>query len=68
MPLQTVNGETTAWVDGQEVKVRSSALATLEAGVYRVVLELPEDLEPGMHEVRIAVDGVESNTITFVSQ
>lgn len=68
MPLQTVNGETKAWVDGQEVKVRSSALATLEAGVYRVVLELPEDLEPGMHEVRIAVDGVESNTITFVSQ
>ena len=68
MPLQTVNGETRAWVDGQEVKVRSSALATLEAGVYRVVLELPEDLEPGMHEVRIAVDGVESNTITFASE
>ena len=68
LPLQTVDGETRAWVDGREVLVRSSALAVYEAGVYRVVLQLPDDLEAGTHEVRIAVDGVESNTVVFDSE
>ncbi len=62
---QAVVGTTEAWVDGDSVRVELSALAAFQAGVYRVVVRLPEDLEPGEHEVRIAVDGVFSNAVSF---
>lgn len=68
LPPQEVAGATTAWVDDQEVEVRSSKLASFEAGVYVVVMELPEDLALGMHQVKIAVDDVESNSVSFESQ
>ena len=68
LPPQSVDGETKAWVGDREVTVRSSALASLEAGVYKVVVELPADLEPGTHDFKIAVDGVVSNTVTFESE
>ncbi len=67
LPLQSVDGETKAWVGDQEVTVRSSALASFEAGVYKVVVELPDDLEAGTHDFKIAVDDVESNTVNFES-
>ena len=67
-PFQRVVGETRAWVDDREVNVRFSGLVSFEAGIYDVVLDLPEDLEPGAHSVRIAVDGVESNTVPFESE
>ena len=68
LPPQSVDGETKAWVGSQELTVRSSALALFEAGVYKVVVELPDDLEAGMQELKIAIDGVESNTVTFESE
>lgn len=67
-PSQSVNGETTAFVDGEAVTVKSSTLTPFEAGVYRVIIELPDDLQPGTHELRIAVSGIESNAVEFVSQ
>lgn len=65
LPPQIVDGETEAWVGDAEVTVRSSVLASFEAGVYKVVVVLPADLEPGTHDFKIAVDGVESNTVSF---
>ena len=46
-PLQRVVGETEAWVDDQPVRVQFSLLATFEAGVYVVVLDLPDYLRCG---------------------
>ena len=67
-PFQRVVGETRAWVDDRELNVSFSGLVSFEAGLYAVVLDLPEDLEPGAHSVRITVDGVESNTVPFESE
>lgn len=64
---QAVVGTTEAWIDGASVRVELSALAAFQAGVYRVVVRLPEDLEPGEHQVRIVVDGVDSNAVAFRS-
>ena len=68
MPPQLVLGETTAHVDGQEVSVSSSKLSSSEAGVYEVVITLPDGLEPGAHTLTVAVDGVESNEVEFASE
>ena len=68
MPRQNVVAETEAWVDEQPVEVTMSALASFEAGVYVVTLDLPADLEPGDHTVKIAVGGHESNSVAFVSE
>ena len=68
MPPQLVVGETQAWVDDQPVEVTFSGLASFEAGVYVVTLDLPEDLEAGEHEVKIAVCEQESNTVSFESE
>ncbi len=67
LPPNRVVGTTTAWVDGQRVDVASAALATFEAGIYEVVLELPGTLVPGTHKLKIAVNGVESNEVEFES-
>ena len=67
-PVQRVEGEVEAWVDDVAADVSFSILATFEAGVYVVALELPDDLAAGEHTVRIAVDGMESNVVRFVSQ
>ena len=67
VPVQHVKAETTAWVDDEEVDVVSSVLAPLEAGIYRVVIRLPDDLSVGEHQVKIAADGVESNSVAFTS-
>ena len=67
-PPQQVMAETTAWVDEQEANVTFSGLSEFEAGIYVVRLDLPSDLEPGDHSVRIAVDGAESNTVPFKSK
>lgn len=68
MPRQNVVAETEAWVDEQPVEVTMSALASFEAGVYVVTLDLPADLEPGDHTVKIAVGGHESNSVAFESE
>lgn len=68
MPRQNVVAETEAWVDEQPVEVTMSALASFEAGVYVVTLDLPADLEPGDHKVKIAVGGHESNSVAFESE
>ncbi len=68
MPRQNVVAETEAWVDEQPVEVTMSALASFEAGVYVVTLDLPADLEPGDHTVKIAVGGHQSNSVAFVSE
>ena len=67
-PLQRVVAATEAWVDEKPVKVTSSALASFEAGVYVVTLDLPEDLQPGDHEVKIAAGGHASNAVAFESE
>lgn len=67
-PLQEVRGRTKAWVDDQKAKVTFSGLSEFEAGVYVVRLDLPADLEPGDHSVKIAVGGAESNTVQFTSR
>ena len=67
-PPQQVVAEMTAWVDDQEAEVTFSGLSEFEAGVYVVRLDLPSELEPGDHSVRIAVGGTESNTVPFKSQ
>ena len=67
-PPQLVVGATTASVDGRGIDVTSSKLASSEAGVYEVVLDLPDDLEPGSHTLTIAVDGIESNQVEFLSE
>ena len=67
-PRQNVVAETEAWVDEQPVEVTTSALASFEAGVYVVTLDLPADLEPGDHTVKIAVGGQESNSVAFKSE
>lgn len=68
MPRQNVVADTEAWVDEQSVEVTMSALASFEAGVYVVTLDLPADLEPGDHTVKIAVGGHESNSVAFESE
>lgn len=68
MPLQRVVAETEAWVDDKPVKVTFSGLATFEAGVYVVTLDLPADLAAGKHDVKIAVGGIESNSVSFESE
>ena len=68
IPPQFVAGATTASVDGQEIGVTSSTLASSEAGVYEVVMDLPDDLEPGTHMLTIAVDGIESNEVEFLTE
>ncbi|MDE0107577.1 MAG: hypothetical protein OXN96_07195 [Bryobacterales bacterium] len=68
MPRQNVVAETEAWVDEQPVTVTMSALASFEAGVYVVTLDLPADLEAGDHTVKIAVGGQESNSVAFESE
>lgn len=68
MPRQNVVAETEAWVDEQPVEVTMSALASFEAGVYVVTLDLPADLEPGDHTVKITVGGHESNSVAFESE
>lgn len=67
-PFQRVVGKTEAWVDDEPVNVTRSGLAGFEAGLYTVLLTLPDDLVPGEHAVRIAVDGVGSNSAEFVSE
>lgn len=67
-PPQLLVGATTARVGGQEVDVMSSKLASFEAGVYEVVIGLPDDLEAGTHTLQIAVDDVVSNEVEFVSE
>ncbi len=67
-PRQRVVAETEAWVDEETVTVTMSALASLEAGVYVVTLDLPADLEAGDHTVKIAVGGHESNSVAFESE
>ena len=68
MPLQRVVAETEAWVDDRAVEVTFSGLATFEAGVYVVTLGLPNDLAAGEHKVKIAVGGIESNSVSFESE
>ncbi len=68
LPPNRVTGTTTAWVDGRSVAVRSSTLALFEAGVYEIVIPLPDDLPAGTHILKIAVDGVESNEVPFVTR
>lgn len=68
LPPSRVVGNTTAFIDGSEVVVESSALATFEAGVYEVVVHLPGDLAPGTHTLKVAVDGVDSNEVQFDSR
>ena len=68
MPRQNVVAETEAWVDEQTVEVTLSALSPFEAGVYVVTLDLPADLQPGDHTVKIAVGGQESNSVAFESE
>ncbi len=67
-PNQRVVAQTEAWVDGKPVEVTSSALAIFEAGVYRVVLTLPDDLIAGDHVVKIGAGGYESNEVPFESE
>ncbi|MXY70429.1 MAG: hypothetical protein F4Y47_18020, partial [Acidobacteriia bacterium] len=67
-PRQRVVAETEAWVDEETVTVTMSALASSEAGVYVVTLDLPADLEAGDHTVKIAVGGHESNSVAFESE
>lgn len=67
-PWQRVVAETEAWVDGRPVTVTMSGLAPVEAGVYVVTLDLPTDLAPGDHTVKVAVGGCESNSVTFKSE
>ncbi len=64
-PLSRVAGATRAWVDGAESPVLFAGLAPLTAGLYQVNVELPADLAPGRHTVAIAVDGFESNAVSF---
>lgn len=67
-PVQKVLAPVKAWMDGQEVPVALARLSVFTAGRYVVVLELPEDLQPGQHTVMLSVDGVESNTVGFQSE
>ena len=67
-PVQNVVATTRAWVDGSEVDVESSRLSVLEAGVYVVLVDLPDSLAPGEHKVKIEVGGRESNEVTFEVQ
>ncbi len=66
--FQRTVAETTAWIDNRKVNVTYSGLALSQAGVYRVILDLPADLQPGEHEIKIAVGGVESNAVLFQSE
>ena len=67
IPVQSVVETTRAWIDDQEAEVKASKLAVLEAGVYVVLIELPDSLASGEHTVKIEVGGRESNEVTFDS-
>ena len=64
-PVQDVVATTRAWIDGSEADVEASKLSVLEAGVYVVLVDLPDTLAPGEHKVKIEVGGRESNEVTF---
>ena len=64
-PVQNVVATTRAWIDGSEADVEASKLSVLEAGVYVVLVDLPDSLGPGEHKVKIEVGGRESNEVTF---
>ncbi len=50
-------------VAGYDAEVVFSGLAPLFAGLYQVNAELPEDLPPGLHALRIESQGVVSNDV-----
>ncbi len=67
-PPQNVVQTVEAWVDDTKLPANSAQQAVFEAGVYLVILWLPEDLPPGEHRIRLTVAGVESNEVTFVTE
>lgn len=67
-PPQRVLARMEGWIDGEPVPVRFSGLAPNEVGVYAVQLDLPENLRPGDHTLRIAVAGYSSNQVAFESR
>lgn len=67
-PPQRVVARMEGWIDREPVPVRFSGLAPNEVGVYAVQLELPGNLRPGQHTLRIAVAGYSSNQVTFQSR
>lgn len=66
--IQWVSGAVAAWVDDQPLAAPRAYLFRFKAGVYGIVLDLPDDLEPGPHTARIAIGGAVSNAIAFVSE
>ena len=63
-----VTGAVAAWVDDRPVAAHRAHLLGFKAGVYGVVLYLPDHLEPGPHTARIAIGEAVSNVIAFVSE
>lgn len=57
-PLLPVAAPVQAWLDEQPISVlRAAGLPGALAGAYAVTVELPADLPPGAHRLRLAVNG-----------
>jgi len=65
-PLETppaVVGAVTAFLDGVPVTVNSATLASGYVGYYMIQLEMPALVNRGVSELRIVMNGVESNRV-----
>jgi uncharacterized protein (TIGR03437 family) len=58
-----VNGTVTAFLDGRPVEVTRAVLAPSYIGYYLVELQIPSIVNRGAGELRIVMNGVESNRI-----
>jgi uncharacterized protein (TIGR03437 family) len=65
-PLEStpvVAGQVTAFLDGVPVTVTSATLAPGYVGYYMVQLEMPAIVNRGVSELRIVMNGIESNRV-----
>ncbi len=58
-----VNGEVTAFLDGQQVEVTRAVLAPGYVGYYLIQLRIPAIVNRGANEFRVVMNGEESNKV-----
>lgn len=62
-PPPVVNGRVTAFLDGRPIEVTQAVLAPGYVGYYLVELQIPAVVNRGANELRIVMNGEESNRV-----
>ena len=58
-----VSGTVTAFLDGRPIEVTSAVLAPGYVGYYMVELQIPAIVNRGVSELRLVMNGIESNRV-----